>query len=103
MTCAPFMLSRYSKDDLTETELQNHQSPTADSGLLLYSGNRETFWLVNEGFDLMRDDMSQVALHIEYIDFGESQQQHFQGGQPVFRAGRASAPSRLTGVHQWYP
>ena len=65
-----FMLSRYSKDDLTETELQkiiNRLQLIPASPL--YSGNRETFWLVNEGFDLMRDDMSQVALHIEYIDF----------------------------------
>ena len=35
----------------------------------LYPGNRETFWLVNEGFDLQRDDISQVALHVEYIDY----------------------------------
>ena len=65
-----FMLSRYSKDDLTETELQkiiNRLQLIPASPL--YSGNRETFWLVNEGFDLMRDDMSQVALHIDYIDF----------------------------------
>lgn len=35
----------------------------------LYSGNRDTFWLVNEGFDLVRDDTSKVALHIDFIDF----------------------------------
>lgn len=35
----------------------------------LYQGNREAFLLVNEGFDLLRDDPSKLALHINYIDF----------------------------------
>ncbi len=35
----------------------------------LYIGNRESFRLVTEGFDLGRDDITQVALHVDYIDF----------------------------------
>ncbi|GHV55211.1 hypothetical protein FACS1894216_16950 [Synergistales bacterium] len=35
----------------------------------LYQGNREAFHLVNEGFDLLRDDPSKLALHVNYIDF----------------------------------
>lgn len=35
----------------------------------LYQGNREAFLLVNEGFDLLRDDPAKLALHINYIDF----------------------------------
>lgn len=35
----------------------------------LYQGNREAFLLVNEGFDLLRDDPTKLALHINYIDF----------------------------------
>ena len=35
----------------------------------LYAGNKETFLLVNEGFDLMRDDPTKVALHIDFIDY----------------------------------
>ncbi len=35
----------------------------------LYHCNRETFLLINEGFDLMRDDPTKIALHINYIDF----------------------------------
>lgn len=34
----------------------------------LYIGNRETFLLINEGFDLVRDN-NKNALHIDYIDF----------------------------------
>lgn len=37
----------------------------------LYNGNREAFWLINEGFDLVREDVSKVALHVDYIDFDE--------------------------------
>jgi len=37
----------------------------------LYIGNRETFILVNEGFDLVRDDPGKIALHINYINFEE--------------------------------
>lgn len=56
--------------DLTESELVRTISllnniPSAP----LYKGNREAFWLINEGFDLQRDDASQIALHINYIDF----------------------------------
>jgi type I restriction enzyme R subunit len=35
----------------------------------LYQGNRETFLLVNEGFDLVRDEPGKIALHVSYIDF----------------------------------
>lgn len=35
----------------------------------LYMGNREAFYLVNEGFNLVRDDLALAPVHIEYIDF----------------------------------
>ncbi|HMM20669.1 MAG TPA: HsdR family type I site-specific deoxyribonuclease [Selenomonadales bacterium] len=35
----------------------------------LYQCNREAFLLVNEGFDLLRDDPTKLALHINFIDF----------------------------------
>lgn len=61
-----YLLGRYT--DLSEVEVQKiinkivliQASP-------LYLGNRETFWLVNEGFDLQRDDISKVALHVDYM------------------------------------
>lgn len=67
-----FLLSRYAKDGLSEVELQkiiNRLSLIQASPL--YSGSKETFWLVNEGFDLQRDDTGKVALHVDYIDFDE--------------------------------
>ncbi len=65
-----YLTSRYEAEILSDVEIQKiinklnliNASP-------LYAGNRETFWLINEGFDLVRDDISQVALHVEYIDY----------------------------------
>jgi type I restriction enzyme R subunit len=56
--------------DLTETEIVRTVSrldniPSAP----LYKGSREAFWLINEGFDLQRDDSSKIAQHINFIDF----------------------------------
>lgn len=44
----------------------------------LYIGNRETFSLINEGFDLVRDNVNTVALHIDYIDFDEPEKNNFK-------------------------
>lgn len=65
-----FLAARYA--DLTEAETANVISrlrniPTTS----LYEGSRETFWLVNEGFDLQRDEPGRLALHVGYIDFEE--------------------------------
>lgn len=35
----------------------------------LYDGNRRTFWYINEGFTLVREDSSLPAVYIEYVDF----------------------------------
>ncbi|MGZ0051491.1 type I restriction endonuclease subunit R [Brevibacillus gelatini] len=63
-----FLTARY--PDLTENEtktvINKLKLIPADP---LYLGNREAFFLVNEGFDLPRDDASKIALHINYIDF----------------------------------
>ena len=65
-----FLSARYASANLSETELQKIINQIAlIPATPLYSGNRDTFWLINEGFDLLRDDASQVALHVDYIDF----------------------------------
>ena len=67
-----FISERYASNHLSENEIQKiinriNLIPSAP----LYMGNRETFWLVNEGFDLVRDNVSDVALHVDFIDFDE--------------------------------
>lgn len=74
-----FLFSRYAEEELSEVEVQkiiNHLSFIQSNPL--YIGNKETFWLVNEGFDLQRDDTSKVALHVDYIDFDEPQNNIFK-------------------------
>lgn len=63
-----YLSNRYG--DLTNTEIEKVISRLRNipSGSL-YSGNREAFWLINEGFDLQRDDPTHLAKHINYIDF----------------------------------
>lgn len=64
-----FLASHY-QGELSEIEIQKiiNRLKLINS-TPLYIGNRDTFRLVTEGFDLIRDDSSKVALHIDYIDF----------------------------------
>ena len=67
-----FLDEHYAADKLSDTEMKkiiNKLSLTPS--VPLYNGNKETFWLINEGFDLVRDDVNQIALHVDYIDFKE--------------------------------
>lgn len=63
-----YLTLRYS--DLSEIEIAKtinkiKLTPTSP----LYRSNRDIFFLINEGFDLIRDDATETALHIDYIDF----------------------------------
>jgi type I restriction enzyme R subunit len=67
-----FISKRYASENLSEAEMQKivnrlNLIPSTP----LYNGNREAFLLVSEGFDLVRDDISKVALHVDFIDFDE--------------------------------
>lgn len=67
-----FIKGKYADEDLTELELQKIVNKiNLISATPLYSGNKETFLLTNEGFDLVRDDPSKVALHVDFIDYEE--------------------------------
>jgi len=65
-----YLEKRYRDDNLTESEIQKiiNRLKLIPSEPL-YDGNREAFWLINEGFDLSREDTGKVALHVGYIDF----------------------------------
>lgn len=74
-----FIASQYAADNLTKNEVQRIINrlkliPAAP----LYYGNREAFWLVNEGFDLSRDEPGKLALHINYIDYLTSENNIFK-------------------------
>ncbi len=72
-------LNRYENEHLSETEMKKIINKLhLISSSPLYHGNRETFRLLNEGFDLVRDDVSKVALHIDYINFDEPEKNLFK-------------------------
>lgn len=72
-----YLRGRYK--DLSDVELQKIINKIAlIQASPLYLGNRETFWLVNEGFDLQRDDISKVALHVDYIDYDHPENNLFK-------------------------
>ncbi len=65
-----FLGSRYAAEALTENEIQKIVNRLKlIPATPLYNGNREAFWLVNEGLDLTRDEPGKLALHISYIDY----------------------------------
>lgn len=74
-----FISDRYRSANLSDAEMQkiiNRLSLIPSTPL--YNGNKETFLLINEGFDLVRDDITQVALHIDFIDFNEPKNNYFK-------------------------
>lgn len=65
-----YLHSQYDSESISEIEMQKIINElTRIPYVPLYAGNRDTFWLINEGFDLARDNTSKVALHIDYIDY----------------------------------
>lgn len=74
-----FLQERYAHEGLSETETQKIINQlTFIPASPLYEGNRAAFWLVNKGFDLQRDNLSKVALHIDYIDFDHPENNIFK-------------------------
>ncbi len=74
-----FILTRYSSENLSEIEVQKIINKlNLINSTPLYAGNREAFFLINEGFNLNRDDTSKIALHIDYIDFAEPEKNIFK-------------------------
>ena len=83
-----YLSSCYQKDGLSDTEIKKIINKLdLINSTPLYLGNREAFRLVNEGFDLVRDDISKVALHIDYINFDEPGKNIFKASQSVFGTG----------------
>lgn len=74
-----FLTDRYTKDGLSELEFQKIINKLdLINSTPLYNGSRETFRLVNEGFDLQRDDVSKIALHIDYINYDDPDKNLFK-------------------------
>ncbi|MDR3021590.1 MAG: DEAD/DEAH box helicase family protein, partial [Clostridiales bacterium] len=67
-----------SYDDLTENEIVKIIAKIKSiPHNPLYQGNRDCFWLVNEGFDLKRDRKKE-PIHIDYINYDDFNKNHFK-------------------------
>ena len=74
-----YLSERYAEENLTESEVQKIINNIAlISSTPLYAGNKDTFWQINEGFDLVRDDPTKIALHIDYINFEDYSKNKFK-------------------------
>ena len=74
-----FLLNRYRNADLTDLEMKRIiNTIKLIPSNPIYSGNRETFWLISEGFDLTREDSSKIALHVDYVDFDHPENNIFK-------------------------
>lgn len=74
-----YLHNRYADQDLSDTEVAKIVNELQYiSSTPLYAGNRQAYWLINEGFDLVRDDASKPAVHIEFIDFDDPYANEFK-------------------------
>lgn len=74
-----FIGDRYAHENLSDAEMGKIINQlTLIPSSPLYDGNRAAFWIVNEGFDMVRDDVTKVALHVDYIDFENPEKNIFK-------------------------
>lgn len=74
-----FLSNRYKAEGITPNEVKRAVSQLKNiPSEPLYAGNKKAHNLVTEGFDLVRDDSTQTALHISFIDFDEPDNNDFK-------------------------
>ena len=74
-----YLSDRYQSEGLSDAEMKKIINKLSlINSTPLYLGSREAFRLVNEGFDLARDDITKVALHIDYINYDEPEKNIFK-------------------------
>lgn len=74
---AKYLRNKY--EDITDSEILRAISQIENiPSIPLYDGNKETYKVVTEGIDLIREDSSKLALHIDYIDFNDSSKNIFK-------------------------
>ena len=90
-----FLLFQY--PDLTQSELSKIISRLDNlPAVPLYEGNRDTYRLVSEGFDFVREDPSQIGLHINLIDFDNADNNLFKVvNQFIVEDGHTRIPDML--------
>lgn len=90
-----FLLSQY--PDLTQSELSKIISRLDNlPSVPLYECNRDTYRLVSEGFDFVREDPSKIGLYINFIDFDNVDNNSFKVvNQFIVEDGHTRIPDML--------
>ena len=90
-----FLLFQY--PDLTQSELSKIISRLDNlPAVPLYEGNRDTYRLISEGFDFVREDPSKIGLHINFIDFDNIDNNSFKViNQFIVEDGKTRIPDML--------
>lgn len=74
-----FLRYKYKNENLTDAEVEKIINNLKHiSSVPQFASSRETFLLLNNGFDLVRDDPTKIALHIDYIDFDSPLNNNFK-------------------------
>ncbi len=96
-----YLAERYASENLTEQETEQIVARLRSiPSTPLYEGSRATFRLINEGFDLTREDNSKSAVHVEYIDFERPTRNIFRiVGQLSFQGSSLRRPDALVYVN----
>lgn len=72
-----YLLERYK--DLSENEIKRIISMLNNiPSIPLYDGNKETYKVITEGIDFIRDDSSKIAIHIDFINYEEPLKNNFK-------------------------
>lgn len=74
-----FLHTKYFSDNLSDSEIKRIIATIENiSSTPLYDGNKESWKNIAEGFTFLRDDSSKQAIHINLIDFENSQKNIFK-------------------------
>lgn len=86
---------RYADIDLTEGELQTLVSELKRiPSTPLYDGCRRAFWLINEGYTLLREDANQACRAYRVHRLRRHLEQRFPHREPIHGRGCAHPPPR---------
>ena len=72
-----FLTAQYPQLTVSEMQIAINKL-TAIPSLPLYAGNKATYFLINEGFNLIHEDHAALATHIDYIDFDHPENNIFK-------------------------
>lgn len=92
-----YLHSRYANEHLTNTEIRRciAQLQNISLGTSLKQANAETFWTIEEGFDLHREDPSKPPVHIDFYDYNNVESNKFLVSNQVVYKSKQGGKARF--------